>query len=310
MQIAIAIATIAEIPPSFDDDRRLAEALRLRGADAVQLPWDQPGVDWRAFDAVVIRSTWDYSARREEFVAWADTVGDRLHNAPDLVRWNSDKRYLQDLVDAGVPVVPTVYVAPGDPVPALRGEVVVKPTVSAGARDTGRFGEAFHDLARRLVERIHGSGRTAMIQPYQRAVDTSGETAVVLVDGVVSNVLRKRAVLRADEVAPVREDGLGAAEAMYDPALVTAGEATDAELRLAARIVEAVADRFRYVPLYARVDMVADDGGAPLLMELEAVEPNLYLDAAPGSVDRVADAVVARVRRADAAAARPEPDGP
>ncbi|GAA4287678.1 hypothetical protein [Georgenia daeguensis] len=290
----IAIATISAIPPSFDDDHRLAEALRLRGADVIRLPWDQPGVDWRAFDAVVIRSTWDYSARREEFVAWADAIGDRLHNAPDLVRWNSDKRYLQDLADDGVPVVPTLYVAPGDPLPVLRDEVVVKPTVSAGARDTGRFSPPTHDLARGLVERIHASGRTAMIQPYQRAVDTRGETAVVLVDNEVSHVLRKRAVLRADEIAPLRADGLGAAEAMYDPDLVTAGAATDAELRLAARIVEAVADRFRYVPLYARVDMVAGDDGAPLLMELEAVEPNLYLDAAPGSVDRVADAVISR----------------
>jgi hypothetical protein len=295
--VHIAIATISEIPPTFDDDRRLAEALTLRGADAVRVPWDEPGVDWRAFDAVVIRSTWDYSARRQEFVAWADAVGERLHNAPDVVRWNSDKRYLEDLAGAGVPVVPTVYVAPGDPLPALQGEVVVKPTVSAGARDTGRFGVPTHDVARRLVERIHASGRAAMIQPYQGAVDTGGETAVVLVDGVVSHVLRKRAVLRADEVAPVREDGLAAAEAMYDPDLVVAGEATDAELRLATDIVAAVTDRFRYVPLYARVDMVADDGGAPLLMELEAVEPNLYLDAAPGSVDRVADAVVARAGR-------------
>jgi hypothetical protein len=175
--------------------------------------------------------------------------------------------------------------------------MVVKPTVSAGARDTGRFGEPAHDLARRLVERIHASGRTVMIQPYQHAVDTGGETAVVLVDGVVSHVLRKRAVLRADEVAPLREDGLGAAEAMYDPDLVTAGEATDTELRLAARILESVVDRFRYVPLYARVDMVAGVDGAPLLMELEAVEPNLYLDAESGSVDRVTDAVIARAAR-------------
>jgi len=295
--VNVAIATITAVPPGFDDDARLVDALGRRGCTATRVAWDEPGVDWRTYDAVVIRSTWDYSARRDDFVAWAESVGGRLHNPADLVRWNSDKRYLEDLADDGVPVVPTAYVAPGEALPALDGEIVVKPTVSAGAMDTGRFGPATHGVARELVERIHATGRTVMLQPYQPAVDASGETAVVLVDGVVSHVLRKRAVLRPDEVAPVRADGLGAAEAMYDPDLVAAGEATAAELRLAARVLEAVTARFGEVPLYARVDMVAGDAGAPLLMELEAVEPNLYLDTSPGSADRLADAVVARAER-------------
>ncbi len=290
----VAIATMAPMPESFTDDARLADALRRRGCRADRLPWDAAGVDWRTFDAVVIRSTWDYDARREEFVAWAGTVGPRLHNSAEVVRWNSDKRYLQDLADGGIPVVPTAYLSPGDPSPPLRGDVVVKPTLSAGARDTGRFGPATHDLARQLVTRIHASGRTAMVQPYQAAVDVSGETAVVVINGEVSHVLHKRAVLRPDEVAPVRADGLGAAEAMYDPDLVTAGAATAAQLALATEAVAAVTERWGEAPLYARVDMVEDDAGAPVLMELEAIEPNLYLEQAPGSVDRLADAVIAR----------------
>src|SRR5690606_16697815 len=102
---------------------------------------------------------------------------------------------------AGIPVVPTTFVAPGEPLPEVRGEVVVKPSVSAGARDTGRFSEHTHHLARELVARIQAGGRTAMVQPYLPAVDTRGETAVVCIDGEPLHTLHKHAVLRADEVA-------------------------------------------------------------------------------------------------------------
>src|SRR5205085_4731878 len=132
------------------------------------------------------------------------------------------------------------FVAHGGELPALDGEVVVKPTVSAGARDTGRFAPASHDGARDLVVHITEGGRVAMVQPFLPAVDERGETAVVFVDGEVSHVLRKRAVLRPDEVAPVREDGVGAAEAMYDEDLVRTGEATEAEIALAERIIARV----------------------------------------------------------------------
>ena len=211
MPSRIAIATFVGITDQFDDDERLAEALRSRGSEADPIAWDAPGVDWSAFDAVVIRSTWDYTNRPEEFLAWVEGVGDRLHNSPALVHWNSDKRYLRDLEAAGIAVVPTTYVAPGEPRPALEGEVVVKPSVSAGAKDSGRFGPAAHDQARALIERIHRAGRTAMVQPYLASVDTRGETAVVCLDGTPSHALHKGAVLRPDEVAPLRSDEIGRA---------------------------------------------------------------------------------------------------
>ena len=291
----IAIATFVGITEQFDDDERLAEALRGRGSEAELIAWDAPGTDWSAFDAVVIRSTWDYTNRPEEFLAWVEGVGDRLHNSPALVRWNSDKRYLRDLEAAGISVVPTAYVAPGEPPPTLEGEVVVKPSVSAGAKDSGRFGPAAHDQARALIERIHRAGRTAMVQPYLASVDTRGETAIVCLDGTLSHALHKGAVLRPDEVAPLRSDELGVAEVMYDPDLVVAGTADDAELALARAVLDAVTARFSYVPLYARVDMVEGPDGAPVLMELEAIEPSLYLDQVPGAVDLVADAILARI---------------
>ena len=290
----VAIATFASMPPEFTDDERLADALHALDATAERVSWDDDSADWAAFGAVVIRSTWDYAQRRDEFVAWAESVGSRLHNSPGIIRWNTDKHYLGELEAAGLPVVHTDYIAPGDPVPALDGEVVVKPTVSAGAKDAGRFSERTHAEARALIDRVHSSGRSVMVQPYQASVDTTGETAIVCLDGEPSHVLRKAAVLRPDEVAPVRDDAIGAAEIMYDPGLVVAGEARQDEFELAREVIGHVSERFDYVPLYARVDMVAGPDGDPVLMELEAVEPNLYLDQAPGSAERVARAILAR----------------
>jgi hypothetical protein len=291
----VAIATFHGMPPEFTDDETLAAVLAERGIEAERIPWDDAGAAWASFDAVVIRSTWDYAPRREEFVAWAESVGSRLHNSPDVVRWNSDKRYLGELARDGIAVVQTTYVAPGETA-QLDGEVVVKPTVSAGAKDSGRFSERTHDEAVRLIDRIHESGRTVMIQPYQDSVDTLGETAIVCLDGEPAHVLRKRAVLRPDEVAPVREgDAVGAAEVMYDPELVVAGEANHAEFEFARRVIAYVAERFEYVPLYARVDMVEGADSSPVLMELEAIEPNLYLDQAPGAAEWVAAAIARRI---------------
>lgn len=289
----VAIATCAGMPAEFTDDARLEERLRERGVKASRRPWDDPATDWRGFDAVVIRSTWDYSRRREEFLLWVEAVGERLHNAPGLVRWNSDKRYLADLAAAEIPAVETAFVAPGAPLPPIDAEVVVKPTVSAGGRDTGRFGERLGDAARALVRRIHASGRVAMVQPYQGSVDVHGETALVFIGSEPSHALRKRAVLRPDEVAPVREDWVGAAEAMYDPALVGPGEADDDEVELAREVIAHVRARFGEPPLYARVDMVRGSSGAPMVLELEAIEPNLYFDQAPGALERLTDAIVA-----------------
>jgi len=293
--VTVAIATMREMPPDLPDDRRLVAALAGRGVEAPIVPWDREEVDWGSFAAVVIRSTWDYSRRRDRFLAWVEAIGDRLHNPPALVAWNSDKHYLADLRDAGLPVVDTRFVGPGDAVPRFDREMVVKPTISAGGRDTGRFAPAAAEAALALVERIVDGGRVAMVQPFLDSVDSTGETAVVLIDGEVSHVLRKRAVLRPDEVAPIRDDALGAAEAMYDPELVLPGSAEPDELELAAAVVDAVRRRFGSTPLYARVDMLRAGAGAPVLLELEAVEPALYLNQADGATDRLAEAIVARI---------------
>jgi hypothetical protein len=292
----VVIASFSGMPPDFaDEDLRIVQALAERGVRAEVVPWDREAVVWDSYAAVVIRSTWDYARRRDEFIGWCKSVGARLHNCAPLVGWNSDKRYLGDLAAAGVPVVETSFVGPGDPVPELEGEVVVKPNVSAGGRDSGRFGPSAHELARRLISEIQASGRVAMVQPYHPTVDELGETAVLCINGDPAHVLRKLAVLAPDEVAPVRDDAIGAAEVMYDPGLVTPDSASDDELALAAEVIDEITRRFDYLPLYARVDMIRDASGAPMVLELEAIEPNFYLGQVPTTTAIVADAIVGRL---------------
>jgi hypothetical protein len=283
--VRVAFATCSEFPEGSPDDAQAASAL---GADAVV--WNDPAVDWEAYDRVILRSTWDYTFGVERFLKWCRAVGrERLRNDADVVAFNADKVYLSEL---SCPTVPTVFVAPGEQMPALDGEVVVKPNVSAGARNTGRFGVALTEEARALVERIHASVRTALVQPYLRSVDSRGETALVFIAGELSHELHKRPVLAPDEVAPVIEGPLAVARAMLDENLVVARAAADDERTLARAIIDEVSDRFG-VPLYARVDMVREDGGRPVLLELELIEPRLYFEQAPGAAGRFAAAVLA-----------------
>jgi len=280
------------MPDQFTDDLLVTEGLEALGAEVTYEPWDAD-LGWSAFDAVAVRSPWDYSRRRDEFVGWADRAGPNLHNCAEILRWNSDKRYMADLGKAGLAVVETTFLEPGESWEGSDGEVVVKPTISAGGRDTGRFGADVHD-ARALIATIHAQGKTAMVQPFQSSVDELGETALVFIDGKFSHALRKGAVLRPDEVAPVRATDLMVAEAMYDPDLVVGGTYEPDELGLAEEVVSHVTERFGYVPLYARVDMLRGAQGAPVVLELEAVEPNLYFDQAPEAAQRLAKAIVAR----------------
>jgi len=290
--VRIAVATCAALPEGHEYDLPLLPALEQAGGHVALEVWDDPEVHWTDYDSVVVRWPWDYTLKREAFVSWADSLGRRLHNRPAVLRWNSDKRYLADLSEAGLPVVDTTLVEPGDRAPALEGEVVVKPTVSAGARDTGRFGPAAHNQARALIARLTAAGRTAMVQPYLPAVEARGETAIVMFAGRESHVLRKRAVLAPDEEAPLADHVLGSAAVMFDPELVRPGQASDPERELAAAVIQHVAERFGEPPLYARVDMLEGEDGRPVLLELEAIEPSLYLQATPGAAQRLADAIL------------------
>jgi hypothetical protein len=291
----IAIATFEGMPSEFGgDDRLLLERLRERGVAVSYTPWTDRDADWDSPDLVFARSPWDYSLRHAEFIRWVRSVRAPIENSAELIEWNSDKRYMGDLDADGLPVVETAYVGPGTPPPEIDSQVVVKPTVSAGARDTGRFGPGSAEAGRALIERIVAHGGTAMVQPFVPTVESEGETAVVTIAGEVSHVLHKSPVLRADEIAPVRDDALGVAESMYDPDLVVDGSAERDQIELAERTLGVIERRFGSVPLVARIDMLRDPAGVPILLELEAIEPNLYFDRAPEAADRLADAIMTR----------------
>jgi hypothetical protein len=280
----IAFATCAAHAEGRPDDRRVAEIV---GADF--RVWDDHAVDWSTYDRVIIRSVWDYSHRVNEFVDWCRTVGSaRLRNVPELVAFNVDKRYLAVL---SVPTVPTTLLEPGDEMPAYDHEIVIKPNISAGARDTGRFRPEAAPEAAALVAAIHASARAALIQPYLAGVDQQGETSVVYLGAVLSHVLRKRPVLRTAGIAPRAKEAHAPAAVMLEPDLVSASAATAAELALAGAVHAEIAQRFG-APLYARVDMVPGPAGEPVLLELEVIEPNLHLDLVPGSVERLAAAIL------------------
>jgi glutathione synthase/RimK-type ligase-like ATP-grasp enzyme len=277
MPAHIGLATSPDFPDLYVDDEPLVAALRARGADAVPAVWDDPAQDWAAYDLVVIRSTWDYHERRDAFVAWARSVP-RLANPADVVEWNTDKTYLRELAARGIPVVPTAWVADGTPLSSVLDDhgwtdVVVKPAVSAGARNTLRC--AAGDLAdgEALLRKIVVGG-VAMVQPYVPSVETPGERSLLYVKGAYGHAVRRNPALSLE------------GESRYDARPV---EATDAERALAEAALDAVGTPL----LYARVDLVHDESGAPMLIELEVTEPQLFLRYGLPTAQRLADAIVA-----------------
>jgi glutathione synthase/RimK-type ligase-like ATP-grasp enzyme len=282
----VALVTCARLADLDPDDRLLMRPLAERGVVAEPAIWDDPGVDWSAYDLAVIRSCWDYAPRRDDFVAWAASVP-RLANPADVVTWNTDKRYLAHLRAAGVPTVPTEYVAPdnGWAVPDA-GEWVIKPAVGAGSIDAGRY-HADKDDERSLmaahVERLQAAGRMVMVQPYLPLVDTIGETALLFLGHRFSHAIRKGAMLQGPDV---EEAGL------YRPEAITAREPSSAEYDVAVRALAAVPGGAGHL-LYARVDLLPGPDGEPLVAELELAEPSLFLGMAPGAVDRFADVISA-----------------
>ena len=177
----------------IDPDLPIARSALREAGHAVDLVrWDDDAVDWASYDLAVVRSCWDYAWRLEEFLAWAADVSDgatRLRNPVEVLRWNTDKTYLREVERAGLPVVPTVW----DPTRAEElpdaAEWVVKPSVSAGSRDTARWADPVDVLAH--VAGLVGAGRTAMVQPYLTSVDDAGETAMLFIGGRFSHAVRK-----------------------------------------------------------------------------------------------------------------------
>ncbi len=275
--------------PALDDEGRLLlDALGAVRVDAEPAIWnEQPEAGWESYDLVVVRCTWDYTLAPASFLEWTLSIGPRLLNAPGVIAWSADKRYLFDLARAGIATIPTEHVAPGAAFTPPPGRFVAKPAVAAGSRGAAVFDEARHDAARAHVTALHAGGHDVLLQPYLDAVDgAEAETALVFIDGTLSHAMRKGPLLALDLPPP---DGLFRQEQMSP----VAEPAADA-VALAERVHAYVEERFGR-QLYARVDVLRDAGGRPAVLELELVEPSLFLDYAPGSAQALARAIVARL---------------
>lgn len=305
MSTRIALATCAALPELDPDDAPLVAALRASGLDVDSPVWNAPDVDWSSYDAVVVRSTWDYSEHPRDFRWWAQRVGQasRLINPAQVLTWNIDKTYQQAMEKADLPIVPTIWMDPARKFDARAihtrfpafGHFVIKPTVSAGSRDTGRYdaGETpSRALAITHVKRLLDAGRHVMVQRYLKQVDTVGETALVYFDGELSHTVRKAPLLEG----PYREDTMGGA--LYKEEVMTAREPSEAEVAVAQRVIDALPSLISGVeqPLaYTRVDLIPDNDGNPVVLELELIEPSFFFAQAPEAVERFVEAIVRRL---------------
>lgn len=270
------------------DTPLLVAALRERGADVSAVVW-HAGDDPASYDLLVLRSPWDYPDRLAEFQDWLAraAASTRVANPPAIVRWNLDKTYLSELAAAGITVVPTRYCHTASEAERALSEapsarVVVKPTISAGARDTGLF-ERTDPAALALAERIVARGGVAMVQPEIAELTAGAEKALYVIEGEFTHAIAKGALL-----AP--GGGLIGGVYVEDPQPVPA---SPAERVFAAETLHAVAAiTGQGMPLYARVDTVDSAESGLVVLEVELIEPALNLHRAPEAIPAIADAIL------------------
>lgn len=284
MSLRIALATCRELPELDPDDQPLIEYFAQAGIEATPVIWSDPNVDWSAYDRIIIRNTWDYTDYLDRFLTWVKSLSGKLLNSPEIINWNTNKTYLRDLHDLDIPVIPTQFVTQPQDTWSIpnSGDFVVKPSISAGSRDTLRLASDSADSAQRaqeLINQILAAGKSAMIQPYLDVVDSDGETALLYIGGHYSHAIRKGPLLHRDiEVEHVH--------GLYVQEDITPREPRPDQRELADRVLALVTARFE-VPLYARVDLIDDSLGLPHVLEVELVEPSLFFGTHPASYDRI-----------------------
>ncbi|MDO5061501.1 MAG: glutathione synthetase [Actinomycetaceae bacterium] len=300
MKPRVTLVTSKEMPNLYSDEAGLLDALRERDCDPQIKCWDDPEVDWKEAGLVVVRSVSDYASRREEFLAWARSVP-RILNHPDVLEWNTDKHYLQVLEKYGLPIIPTTWIEASDNLskhrvhsrfPALQ-DFVIKPAVSSGLRDIGRY-SAIQPKSRQAavlhVMDMLSQGRSVMLQRYREEIDAHGEISLVFFNGLVSHAVEKKAMLHPAEVT----------DAAMHETLSVAREATAEEWAWGEQIRRAV---HAYVKdrlgrdeqfLFNRVDVVPDGKGSFMVMEVSLVDAQLYLNSSPEALRNFADAISVR----------------
>jgi hypothetical protein len=281
--MSVALLTCLNPPESDPDETLLRDAVRARGVDAEIVAWDAAPPP-SAHALWVPRSTWDYHHRVDEFLAFCARTAARstLLNPLHLIRWNVRKHYLRELKQRGVPVVRTAFVPQGGgpdslaEIASIQGwdDLVIKPAISAASFSTRRFQRPDFEAAEAFLRELTET-RDAMVQGYVKDVEVGGERAVVFIDGELTHAVRKSPRL-ADQEESVSE------------ALPVAPDERD--------LAEMALRPFRERLLYARVDMVRDDSGVPMIMELELIEPSLFLAQHPPALARLADAIAKAAR--------------
>jgi glutathione synthase/RimK-type ligase-like ATP-grasp enzyme len=276
-RIAVVTCEGADDP----DNPILFRALGAAHLEATLVTWDDPSVRWDDFDLVVVRSAWDYPMRRDEFLAWTRTVPN-LVNPPDVIEYSSDKHYLADLESRGLRIIPSHFCDVGEEPKFFDVDFVVKPCVGAGSLHVERYRPDETERARDHVVALHTAGRDVLIQPYIDSVDTLGERAIIFVDGKYSHAMTKRAMLN---VPAAKRDFLYRRQQMS----LVEGE------RDAVEYGTQVLSALGYSSLlYARVDLVATIQGW-LVMELEMVEPSLFLTFNEPAADALAAGIIRRL---------------
>ncbi len=253
----------------LDDDEAIAlKVLRESGVHVDVIEWDEPSADWAAYDRVAIRSTWDYVDRIAEFGPWIDRVAAQteLVNPPAMLRWSMDKRYLAELEASGIPITSTDFVAPGEQPVFPSGKFVVKPAIGAGSREAASYSNDQHEFAAAHVARLHAAGIVVLVQPFVNSVATDGEWPMLFFNGEYSHCASKRVNLPHAELV---EDFFAAEDNTFHTASAD-------QIAVAQAAVDFVAEKFG-TPMYARVDLVRGDGGEYRVMEVELVEPSLFL---------------------------------
>ena len=285
---SVALVTCREALGIDYDMPLLLEAVRATGIAVDEVCWDDESIDWSTYDQVVIRSTWDYHRRYDEFMQWVRAVSavSTICNSLDVITWNTDKHYLAEVAETGLPVVPTRFIEPSDTdwlddvsLLLAKGDVVVKPTISAGSNDTERHSNL--DAAKKHIGELLSARRSVMLQPYMADVDVYSETGLVFIDGKFSHAFAKGALLAQEK---------NMSGGLYAEEEIGVRQPTAEQLLIGERAVKWLTSRFGKL-LYARVDLLPTAQG-PVIIEIELTEPSLYLLLHPEAATELANALI------------------
>ncbi|MDE9541116.1 ATP-grasp domain-containing protein [Xenorhabdus bovienii] len=297
MNIIALITDEISLPNDYDMPL-LLDACKTIGLTATVCSWEDPTIDWSRFDAVLLRSPWNYVGQLPKFLSWCESITALTHlfNPLSVVKWNLDKFYLVDLATHGVPIVPSKFISPNTNIlrtlqeffaeyPETK-EIVIKPTVGAYSKDVQRYARQSLDKAIEHITNLIEKGCHVILQPYLESIDSDGETNLTYFDGVYSHAIRKSALLMSDGTvnSPLQEFRK-ARSADEDERAVASAALNAVKLHLG----------FEQSPLYARVDLIRSNNGKPIVLEIEICEPSLNLPFSEGSAMLFAQALAKRL---------------